>query len=73
MCFPRSDATPNKISAVEVGRRTVWVFSNIDFAPDEYRVVELDFRRARFPQSENGAEEYDYIRPAPLAGPSVCA
>ena len=69
MCFPRRDATPGEISTVEV----VWGFSNIDFATGEYGVVELDFRRARFPPGENGAEEYDYIRPAPLAGPSVCA
>ena len=33
MCFPRRDATPGEISAVEVGCRTVWGFSNIDFAP----------------------------------------
>ena len=39
----------------------------------EYGAVELDFRRARFPSGESGGEEYDYIRPAALAGPSVCA
>ena len=73
MCFPRRDATPGDISAVEVGCRTVWVFSNIDFTPGECGVVELDFRRASFPPGKNGAEECDYIRPAPLAGSSVCA
>ena len=72
MCFPRKDATPGEISAVEVGYRTVWGFSNIDFAPGEYGAVELDFRQASFPPGENGVEESDYIRPAPLAGPSVC-
>ena len=73
MCFSRRDATPSEINAVEVGRRTVWGFSSIDFTPGEYGAVELDFRRARFPLGENGAEECDYIRPAPFSGPSVCA
>ena len=48
-------------------------FSNIDFTPGECGAVELDFRRVSFPPGENGAEECDYIRPAPLAGSSVCA
>ena len=73
MCFPRRDATPGEISAVEIGCRTVWGFSDIDFAPGEYGAVELDFHRASFPPGENDAEECNYIRPAPLAGPSVCA
>ena len=64
MCFPRRDATPGEISAVEVGCRTVWGFSKIDFAPGACGAVELDFRRASFPPGENGAEEGDYIRPA---------
>ena len=72
MCFPRRDATPGEIIAVEVGCRTVWGFSNIDFAPGEYGAVELDVRQASFLPGQNGAEECDYIRPAPLAGPSVC-
>ena len=62
-----------EISVVKVGCRTVWGFSNIDFTPGECGVVELDFRRASFPPGENGMEECDYIRPAPLAGSSVCA
>ena len=53
MCFPRRDATPGEISAVEVGCRTVWGFSNIDFAPGECGAVELDFRRVSFPPGEN--------------------
>ena len=73
MCFPRRDATPGEINAVEVGCRTAWGFSNFDFTQGECGVVELDFRRASFPPGENGAEECDYIRPAPLAGSSVCA
>ena len=73
MCFPQRDAAPGEISAVEVGCRKVWGFSNIDFAPGKDGAVELDFRRASFPPGENGAEECDYIRPASLAGPSVCA
>ena len=56
---------------VEGGRRTVWGFSNIDFATGDYGAVELAFRRARFPPGESDAEEYDSIRPAPLAGPCV--
>ena len=64
MCLPRRDATPGEISVVEVGCRTVWGFSNIDFAPGEYGAIELDFRRATFPPGENGEEECDYIRPA---------
>ena len=72
ICFPRRDATPGKISAVKVGCRTVWGFSYIDFTPGECGAVELKFRWASFPPGENGAEECDYIRPAPLAGSSVC-
>ena len=64
ICFPRRDATPGEISAVEVGCRTVWGFSNIDFAPGECGAVELDFHRASFLPGGNGAEECDYIRPA---------
>ena len=44
MCLPRRDATLGEISVVEVGRRTVWGFSNIDFATGEYGAVEPDFR-----------------------------
>ena len=72
MCFPRRDATPGAISAVELRCRTVWGFSHIDPAPGECGAVELDFRRASFLPGENGAEECDYIRPAPLAVSSVC-
>ena len=56
MCFPRRDATPGEISTVEVGCRTLWGFSNFDFALGECDTVELDFRRASFPPGENGVE-----------------
>ena len=48
-------------------------FSQIDSAPGECAVVELDFHQASLPPGENGPEECDFISPAPLAGSSVCA
>ena len=51
----------------------MWGFSQIDSTPGECGAVELDFLWASFPPGENGADECDYIRPAPLAGSSVCA
>ena len=48
MCFPRRDATPGEIGKVEDGRRTVWGFSNIDFATGEYGTVELVFAGQNF-------------------------
>ena len=68
----RTSSNPGEISAVKLGCRTVWGFSQIDSAPGECGAVKLDFRWASFPPGENDVEECDYIRPAPLAGSSVC-
>ena len=70
---PRTSSTLGEIGAVELRCRTVLVFSQIDSAPSECGAVELDFRRVSCPPGEDGAEECDYIRPAPLAGSSVGA
>ena len=45
-------------------------FSQVDSAQSKCGAVELNFRRANFPPGEIGAEQCDYIRPAPLAGSS---
>ena len=42
-------------------------FSQVDSAQSKCGAVELDFRRANCPPGEIGAEECDYIMPAPLA------
>ena len=47
-------------------------FPQIDSSPGESGAVELDFRRASFPPGESCTEDCDYIRPAWLAGSSVC-
>ena len=73
MCFPQTEANPGEVGEVDLGYRTVLGFSQIDFSPSECGAVELDFRRVSCPPGESGAEECDYIRPAPLAGSSVCA
>ena len=70
---PRTSSNPGEIGAVvELGCRTLLGFSQIDSVQSECGAVELDFRRASFPLGESGAEECEYIRPAPLAGSSVC-
>ena len=71
--FPRTSSNPGEIGAVELGYRTVISFSQIDSAPGKRGAVELDFRRASFPLGESDVEDCDYIRPAWLAGSSVCA
>ena len=45
-------------------------FSQVDSAQSKCGAVELDFRRANCPPGEIGAQECDYIMPAPLAGSS---
>ena len=73
MCFPRTEANPGEVGAVELGYRTVVGFSQIYSAPSECGAVKLDFRRASGPPGESGVEECDYITPAPLTEWSVCA
>ena len=50
---------------------------SVGFSPDsslgESCAVGLDFPRANFPPGESCVEDWDYIRPAWLAGSSVCA
>ena len=65
---PRTSSNPGAIGVVELGCRSVLGFSQVDSAQSKCGAVELDFRRANFPPGEIGAEECDYIRPAPLAG-----
>ena len=67
------EANPGEVDAVELEYRTVLGFSKIDSSPSESGAVGLDFRQASCPPGESGAGECDYIRPAPLAGSSVCA
>ena len=59
--------------AAEFGSRTVLGFPQNDSSPGESGTVELDLPQASFPPGEGGAEDWDYIRPAWLAGSSVCA
>ena len=73
MNFPQTSSNPGEIGAVELGYRTVMGFSQIDSALSECSAVELDFRPASFPPGESGEKDCDYIRPAWLAGSSVCA
>ena len=48
-------------------------FPQNDSSPGESGVVELDFPWVSFPPGESCVEDWDYIRPAWLAGSSVCA
>ena len=70
MSFPRTSSTPGEMCTVDIESRTVWGFPQNDSTPGESCAVELDFPRASFTPGESCAE--DYIRPAWLAGSSVC-
>ena len=68
--IPRTSSNPGEKSAGELGCRSVLGFSQVNSAQSKCGAVELDFRRANCPPGEIGAEECDYIMPAPLAGSS---
>ena len=72
ICFPRRSSTPGEMCAVELDSMSVLGFPQNDSSPGESGAVELDFPRASFPPGESCAEDWDYIRPAWLAGSSVC-
>ena len=63
---------PGEMCVVELESRTVLGFPRNNSTPGESCAVELDFPRASFPPVESCAEDWDYIRPAWLAGSSVC-
>ena len=64
----RTSSNPGEKSAGELGCRSVLGFSQVDSAQSKCGAVELDFRWANCPPGKIGAEECDYIMPAPLAG-----
>ena len=77
MYFPRTGTTPGEMCAMDVGFIPRVSVPRTSSNPGEIGAVELGcrtvlgFSHVDSAQSECGAEECDYIRPAPLAGLSV--
>ena len=68
MSFPRKSSTPGEMCAVELDSITGMSFPRKSSTLGEMCEVELEFMTVM-----GCAEDWDYIRPAWLAGSSVCA